>query len=248
MEMDWAEWLRSWEAQQDHLMPLREERFAVMASAVRVHCGDAARVLDLGSGPGSLAMRIVRSIPAASVLALDRDPVLLEVGRRALHGEPRIRFAPADLGDPALPSLGRDFDAAVSTTALHWLDLASLRSLYQSLATMLRPGGLFLNGDRLVDPESDLDRLAAAVRRAQEQDQPAEGPSLLTWEGWWRAAEAEPGLAPQFAERRQLRHDHPEHGEPPSRADHERALREAGFRSVGTLWQYLDGRVLAAIR
>jgi Methyltransferase domain len=38
-------------------------------------------------------------------------------------------------------------DAAVSTTALHWLPEPDLRALYAELAAVLRPGGLLLDGD-----------------------------------------------------------------------------------------------------
>jgi hypothetical protein len=38
-------------------------------------------------------------------------------------------------------------DAAVSTTALHWLYEPELRALYAELASVLRPGGPLLDGD-----------------------------------------------------------------------------------------------------
>ncbi len=253
MESTWDAWLGSWEAQQGALMPGREERFAVIVDAVRVHCGDAPRVLDLGSGPGSLAMRIVRAIPGAAAVAVDRDPVLLEIGRRALGGENRLRFAEGDLGAPNLPELGSGFDAAVSTTALHWLDRDGLRRLSRSLAVMLRPGGLFLNGDRHYGDRhegepSPVDALATAIRRARDGDGDAERPRALTWEGWWEAVEAAPELAGAVARRRRLGHEHPHHDHPPTLGDHESALREAGFRDVGRLWQRFDDMVLAAVR
>jgi uncharacterized protein (DUF1684 family) len=45
--------------------------------------------------------------------------------------------------------LDRPADAVVSTTALHWLSEAGLRTAYTEPASALRPGGLFLNGDHL---------------------------------------------------------------------------------------------------
>ena len=58
-------------------MPEREERFAVIADVVEVVAGGRPRVLDLGCGPGSLSVRILDRLPAASVVAVDADPVLL---------------------------------------------------------------------------------------------------------------------------------------------------------------------------
>lgn len=248
METDWEAWLRSWEAQQGALMANREERFTVIVDTIRVHAGENPRVLDLGSGPGSLATRIVRAIPGARVVAVDRDPVLLEIGRRALAGEDRLRFADRDLSAPDLVDLGGGFDAAVSTTALHWLDREGLRRLYRSLAAMLRPGGLLLNGDRHHAKPSPVAELATAVRRAREGEGSRELPAKLTWEGWWEAVTAEPGLADAVARRHRLGHEHPHHEHPATLGDHRAALREAGFRDVGVLWQRFDDMVLAAIR
>jgi len=246
--IDWKAWLASWEAQQGRHNPRREERFLVIVQAVRSHCGADPRVLDLGAGPGSLSLRLVEAIPAARVLAIDRDPLLLELGRRALAGEGRIRFVDADLGDPDLIQLGSDFDAAVSTTALHWLRPEPLRQLYRSLAAMLRPGGIFLNGDRLAGG-SELDDLASVVRHRLEPEVMDDPADPGTWEGWWRAVEREPGFAAALAERARRDHGHPQmHGQAPSLMIHEAALREAGFREVGALWQHLDDRVLAALR
>ncbi|WP_366521110.1 class I SAM-dependent methyltransferase [Lapillicoccus sp.] len=41
------------------------------------------------------------------------------------------------------------FDAVLSSTALHWLPAEALSGLYRDLAQLLRPGGVFLNADHL---------------------------------------------------------------------------------------------------
>ena len=243
----WTEWLRSWEDQQGGHMPDREERFDVMIAALRAHCGDSPRVVDLGSGPGSLASRVVRALPEATVVAVDLDPVLLEIGRHALRDEQRITFVDADLSDPRLAEIaGTGFDAAMSTTALHWLSRDHLAGLYRSLAAMLRPGGIFLNGDRHHGEEPGvIAQVVRAVRSARPETFP-EG--ALTWERWWEKALADPLLAEAVTERARRHHDHPHDEVAPTLRDHEEALRAAGFSEVGSLWQRLDDRVLIAIR
>ena len=81
--MNWQGWLERWDAQQRTYVPEREERFAVIADVVAAVAGDRPRVLDLGCGPGSLSLRLLDRLPGASVVAVDADPVLLTLGRRA---------------------------------------------------------------------------------------------------------------------------------------------------------------------
>ena len=144
MDRDQAvQWVSRWDAQQQWFMPDREQRFTVLIDAVEAGAGrDDPLVLDLGCGPGSLAVRLLDRMPAARVVAIDTDPLLLALGRAAYGDRPGLRFADQDLRVPGWASrlgLGRAADVAVSTTALHWLNGAELRAMYAELATVLRP-------------------------------------------------------------------------------------------------------------
>jgi len=246
--VDWKRWLARWDAQQQRHIPDREERFAAMVDALAAFTGPEPKVLDLGCGPGSLSARVLGRLPGATVIAVDADPVLLAIGRGALGGSERLRFVDADLrGDwaGALPLPG-PFDAAVSTTALHWLGLDQLVRLDRDLARMIRPGGVLLDGDRL-----DFDHDQAAIASAARNVQPA-GPEppgdAEEYDAWWAAALAEPAFAREVEERSHRGHDHPHDNEAHSYEFHRSALFAAGFTEVGTVWQHLTNRVLVAVR
>ncbi len=246
---DWQRWLERWEAQQGAYMPDREERFAVIIDAVAALCGPSPHVVDLGSGPGSLARRILDRVPQSRVTALDMDPVLLAIGRGALgDASGRLAWLDADLRSRWTVTEG-PVDAAVSTTALHWLQPEPLATLYRHLGTVLRPGGVFVNGDSMAFPATET-RLTEAARAMREQRRAA-APALEgaeSWEDWWAAVEREPALAADVAERARRHHDHPEHEHPLDVAAHAAALRQAGFVEADTIWQRLTDRVLVAIR
>jgi SAM-dependent methyltransferase len=158
------EWISRWDAQQQLYMPDREERFTALIDAVEAGTGrDDPLVLDLGCGPGSLAVRLLDRIPRARVVAIDSDPVLLALGNAGYGGRPGLRFADQDLRAPGWPGalgLDRPADAAVSTTALHWLRAEALRAMYAQLAAVVRPGGLLLDGDELKEDEAVAPTLA----------------------------------------------------------------------------------------
>jgi hypothetical protein len=142
-------------------------------------------------------------------------------------------------------------DAVVSTTALHWLSAAELRELYVTLAGLLRPGGLFLDGDHLhVDETANpvLGRLERALEEREAGRRYPDGHAgrAENWDEWWQAAAADPALAEAVAERsRGLVH----HGNEGAQfAAHASALRAAGFAEVGTLWQRGSSQVLCAVR
>jgi SAM-dependent methyltransferase len=248
--VDWQGWLDRWDAQQRTYVPEREERFAVIADVVAAVAGDRPRVLDLGCGPGSLALRLLDRLPAAEVVAVDADPVLLALGRHACAGRAAPAWVDADLRGPDWPAAlppGR-YDAAVSTTALHWLPASRLPAFYAQVAGLLRPNGVFVDGDHF-GRGADQPGLAAldkALHAARDERMPA--PPGEDWEGWWAALAREPELAEAFAERARRRHEHPSADESSRYRTHRDALRAAGFAEVGTVWQQATDHVLVALR
>ena len=247
--LDGEAWLRRWDAQQQLHIPHREDRFAAITDTLAAFAGEGPRVIDLGSGPGSLSGRVLRRLPGAEIVALDADPVLLEIGRSAFADQSRVRFVDADLRGEwgyALPVPG-PFDAAVSTTALHWLELPDILHLYAQLAVLLRVGGVFVNGDRF-EYDHDQPTIAAAANALRTPEpEPVPG-GAETWETWWTAAAADPALAEAMAERTRRRHEHPHDHARHALEFHRAALLSAGFAEVGTVWQRLTDRVLVAIR
>jgi SAM-dependent methyltransferase len=248
---DWGHWLRRWDEQQERFNPDRERRFSAMFDIAEAAVGRRFTALDLGCGPGSLTARLLRRFPAARCVAVDYDPVALRVGQGALGSiGGRLEWVDAKLGrrgwTDRLPY--RRFDVALSTTALHWLKARDLRQLYRDLHGLLRPRGVFLNGDHLPwGAESPrLSRLAESVRRVRFR-----GVSLTSewraWREWWEDAAKVPALKPFFPLREERQSQHPKVGDLPMSV-HVRALRRAGFREVAVLWQDVENRVLFAQR
>jgi SAM-dependent methyltransferase len=274
-------WIDRWDAQQQGFLPGREERFTVMIDAVQESAGRPDPiVLDLGCGPGSLATRLLARIPAATVVAVDADPLLLALGRSARNSpsdgagdapgsgaEGSLKFVDVDLREPGWTralGLNRQADAAVSTTALHWLPPDALAEMYAEVATVLRPGGLLLNGDHLAQDKAAAPTLARLGRALNEIEQRRRGESHGqrgdssgvaqsdqepdTWEGWWDAVTADPALADLVAERRRRSRDGEHHGSPSGLLSvHVEALRAAGFAEIGTIWQHGEDRVLCGV-
>ena len=147
------ELLAAWHIQQTAFIEFRDQRVkAMLEMLAAAHPEDRPlRVLDLGCGPGSLCDAVADRFPDAEVVGLDRDPILLRLGRETnRHGE-RMRLLDLDLADPGwIHEVGRErFDAVVSATALHWLSPDKLAGLYVALPQVLNPGAVFLNADHL---------------------------------------------------------------------------------------------------
>src|SRR6202000_2547508 len=162
-------WIERWERQQEESLPDREERFTALIDAVELGTGRPDPVVvDLGCGPGSLSVRLLDRLRKGAVVGV--------------------------AGGPVLPGPA---DGVVSTTALHWLTEPDLRRLYATLATVLRPGGLFLDGDHFGSDKASaptLDRLEHGLLEREDQRRFPNGHGE-GWTRWWEAAAADPALS-----------------------------------------------------
>jgi len=114
----------------------------------------APRILDLGSGGGRLLSLVKAARPGASFVALDFSPAMLETLRKLFATEKNVSIVAHDL-DETLPAMGQ-FDAVVSSFAIHHLVHARKRSLYQEIFELLTPGGVFCNLEHIASPSARL--------------------------------------------------------------------------------------------
>lgn len=247
------DWIARWDTQQQAYLPDREDRFTALIDAVESGAGrEDPLVIDLGCGPGSLAVRLLERLPEATVVAVDTDPLTLALGRAAWQNLPSLRFADADLRQPGWSAglgLTRQPDAVVSTTALHWLTQEVLVAVYTEVAAILRPGGLLLNGDHMSEDES-APRLRQLGRVLIEREERRRLPDGIaeSWEEWWNAVARDRDLAPLDAARKARNVASEHHGSAAGRLSVQAgALRAAGFGEVGTLWQRGDSRLLCGV-
>jgi SAM-dependent methyltransferase len=112
--------------------------------------GDAARVLDLVSGGGRLLGLLLLARPAATGVAVEFSPPMLERLRQRFVTDGRVEVVAHDLEQP-LPPLGAS-DAVASSLAVHHLPHPRKRALYQEAWAVLRPGGVFANLERVASP------------------------------------------------------------------------------------------------
>jgi L-threonylcarbamoyladenylate synthase len=109
--------------------------------------GDGARrVLELGTGTGETARRLLARHPDATLVGVDESDEMLAVAAPRLPTG-RVSLIVARLEDP-LPD--GPFDLVASALAVHHLAPAEKRRLFGRIRQVLSPGGRFVLGDVIV--------------------------------------------------------------------------------------------------
>src|SRR5947207_9472660 len=152
MHHDWhsVEYVADWIAHDVARDPERRPRLQQMLAAAPCARDGAIEVLDVGGGYGAVTEEVLKAFPKGRVTLQDYSQPMLDAARQRLAGKAaQLRYATADLTDPAWPrAVGGPFDLAVSAIALHNLrDLSKIFACYRAIHDLLQPAGCFLNYD-----------------------------------------------------------------------------------------------------
>jgi len=115
---------------------------------------DTKRVLDLGAGTGLELIHLFEMYPDASVTVVDiSENMLDELSKRDFANQIKTVC-----GDFFEVDFGENYDAVISTSALHHFKPEEKLILYKKIFDCLKDGGLFINCDKIsMDQKSQDD-------------------------------------------------------------------------------------------
>lgn len=143
-----------WEATATEKRPWRKEFFARFATELAEMRPPAARVLELGSGPGFLASRVLSELPDLHITLFDFSEAMHSLAKKRLGSMvDRVKFLVGSFKDPQWFLGLSDFDAVITNQAVHELRHKQYaEELHRQVAKTLRPGGTYLVCDHFAGP------------------------------------------------------------------------------------------------
>jgi tRNA (cmo5U34)-methyltransferase len=160
-----------------------QDRVVVATAGLVVHT-----ILELGTGSGETARRVLLEHPKARLTGIDVSEEMLAAARNVLPSERIDALLVSGIQDP-LPE--GPFDLVISALTIHHLDASGKSDLFQRLARSLRRGGRFVMGDVVV-PNDPSD---AVTPLSPEYDLPSSIDDLI---GWLEEAGFDPHLVWSF--------------------------------------------------
>ncbi len=157
------------------LIPRYDEILEVISVCVP---REANYLLELGCGTGELTLKLLQRCPKARLVSLDYSPRMVATTQKKITEQgyqERCQIIQADFGEWAdgkltidIPS---DFDACVSSLAIHHLSDEMKAKLFTCIAKHLQPGGCFWNGDPVLQESPVLVDIYETMRTNWTQQQ-----------------------------------------------------------------------------
>ncbi|MBW4561390.1 MAG: methyltransferase domain-containing protein [Mojavia pulchra JT2-VF2] len=206
------------------LLPRYDEMLEVITRCLP---STSRRILELGCGTGEVSLKILNRCPDAEVVALDYSPRMLQFAQAKITAagyQNRWSGVEADFGDwadnPEKLNIGSEFDACVSSLAIHHLNDEMKFKLFQQIAASLISSGCFWNADPIL-PESPV--LAEVYKAAREDWAAQQGKTLAEVR-----AKVGTSVTQGYSSQDQLA----------SLDTHIQMLTKAGFVTVAVPWKY----------
>jgi len=119
------------------------------------------RVCEIGCGTGIFTKLLVEK-SGADIVGIDISPDLLEIAKRDFS-DPRTNFILGDCMQPETISVPLNFDAVVTNSVLHHLEIPkALSAIHQ----MLAPGGVFICSEpNMMNPQIAIQKNIPIIKK-----------------------------------------------------------------------------------
>lgn len=162
---------RRWAVESAVRKPYRPQFRAAFARVLSGMRPAPKRILELGSGPGLLARRVLEDVSPAEYVLFDFSEPMMNMAREALgpRGDVTCCLGNFKLDDWHRGLVG-PFDAIISMQAVHEIrHKRHVPDLYARAVTLLGAGGLLLVCDHEPGPDADALKQQLASTRVEQQ-------------------------------------------------------------------------------
>jgi tRNA (cmo5U34)-methyltransferase len=138
------------------IIPHYEDMIKSMILALPYHRKEKIKVLDLGCGTGNISKAVKESFPNASITCVDMAENMIKMAKSKLSAYDDVQFEIADFRDL---NFLEEFDAVISSLALHHLQDPEKKPFYEDIKMFLKKGGVFYNVDNILGSSPHLNQV-----------------------------------------------------------------------------------------
>jgi ubiquinone/menaquinone biosynthesis C-methylase UbiE len=147
-----------WSAGQDQREADREKIFHLIAKTLPYDQEASITILDIGAGYGALTQFLLKYFSNATAVCQDGSDEMAKLGRKRMKDlRGRIKYVLCDFSKPGWSrKIKGPFEAVVSSIAIHNVRSPEIiRAIYGETFPLIKPGGCFLNFDRMTPSLKD---------------------------------------------------------------------------------------------
>lgn len=207
---------RLYDKQIPSLIPCFSDFYGVAVDNINLSTS-SPEILDLGAGTGLFSEFILQKYPNAKITLVDLSQKMLDIAQKRFSSNKNITIIQQDFTNFKGEKL---YDAVISSLAIHHLEDKAKAGLYNTIFSLLKPSGIFINAEQVAGESEYF--------------------SLLYDKEWRKKVEAS-DLSREEIDASYERIKLDKRTPVPTQI---KWLRDAGFKEVDCLYKYYDFAVL----
>lgn len=194
------------------LIPFYDDMINSLVLSLPFHMKEKIKILDLGCGTGNISQEVKKRFPNAHITCVDLAENMIKMAKTKLSNYHDVEFLRADFRDL---DFHEEYDAVISSLALHHLQPEEQRLFYRRIDEFLKEGGVFYNADIVlgINPHLNQTYLDKWVEFLLQTHNPEEVEKI------WLPK-------------------HREEDFPSPLTSHIKWMKDAGFCDVDVVWKY----------
>nr|WP_319374350.1 class I SAM-dependent methyltransferase [uncultured Methanobacterium sp.] len=138
------------------LIPFYESMINSLVLSLPFHGKEKIKILDLGCGTGNISQEVKKRYPNSYITCVDLAENMIKMAKTKLSIYDDVEFIRADFRE--LDFKG-EYDAVISSLALHHLQPEEQKSFYCRIKEFLKEGGVFYNADNVLGSNPHLNQV-----------------------------------------------------------------------------------------
>lgn len=139
------------------IVPYYRDMLETVVAAMPFKRDKPIKVIDLGSGTGTVAYLVKKRFPKAEVKCIDMSQNMLDIAAQKLNGMNNVEFELAGIEKYVYNG---KYDAIISSLALHHLNPGKgKKKIYKNIFGALNKGGVFIIADIIISADKNIQKI-----------------------------------------------------------------------------------------
>ena len=146
---------RLYDKQRPSLIPCFSDFYGVAVDNINLSTS-SPEILDLGAGTGLFSEFVLQKYPNAKITLVDLSQKMLDIAQKRFSSNKNINIIQGDFSTFKGEKL---YNAVISSLAIHHLEDKTKVELYNTIFSLLKPDGIFINAEQVAGESEYFSRL-----------------------------------------------------------------------------------------
>jgi tRNA (cmo5U34)-methyltransferase len=148
---------KTYDSQRKNLIPVFDDFYGIAIDSIKID-NSQPNVLEIGTGTGLFTEMFIKKYPNARMDLVDIAEDMLNIAKERFKVNKNLNFYFENIIEFE-PKQNKQYDAIISSLAIHHLPDDEKKELYKKIAKWIKPEGIFVNAEMIAGETEYLNKM-----------------------------------------------------------------------------------------